>query len=130
MARYNRFVEELLDFLLIRLDETGFARLVVHEPKRMSAAYFEGGGGRAETRGATFTGCATCSQIPPGSLFASYVHINVEEWPCLHVRSLALPFAGDPDYRDGWRPDHAVFASGKLVHQDDDCQWPHQLPLP
>jgi hypothetical protein len=120
-------VEELLDFLLARLDKIGFARLVVHEPKRMYAAYIETGGGRVETRGLTFTGCATCSKMPSDADFASYGHINVEEWPCLRVRSLALGFADDPEYREWWRPQHAVFASGKLVHQDGDRQWPGQI---
>ncbi len=74
-----------------------------------------------------FTGCATCSQIPAGSVFPSYLHINVEAWPCLHVRSLALPLADDPDYRDGWQPEYTRYASGKLIHQDHDLRQPHQL---
>ncbi|MGI5206052.1 hypothetical protein ACQEU6_31330 [Spirillospora sp. CA-108201] len=39
MARFEQFVEELLDFLLTRLDEVGFERLVAHEPRRMAAGY-------------------------------------------------------------------------------------------
>ena len=39
VARFERFVEELLDFLLTRLDEAGFEQLVVHEPQRMVAAH-------------------------------------------------------------------------------------------
>ncbi|MET9245381.1 hypothetical protein [Nonomuraea sp. NPDC003709] len=167
MARYERFVEELLDFLLMRLDETGFAQLVAHEPRRMYAAYIESGGGRCETRGSGFTACATCSQIPSRVVvdsvtgvecllwkaidlaayreaaapyekrhgrthqlhtWGSYHDISVEAWPCLQVRSLALPFADDPDYRYGWRAQYAVFASGKLVHPDGERQWPWQLP--
>lgn len=120
MARFDRSVEELLNFLLTRLDKSGFERLVAHEPKRTAAAYFESGGGRAETRVAMFTGCATCSRVPPGSLFLSYHHINVEAWPCQQVRSLALPFADDPEFQDGWQPEYAFFASGKPVHQDHD----------
>lgn len=27
-----------------------------------------------------------------------------EAWPCLHVRLLALPYAGNPGYRKEWRP--------------------------
>ena len=122
MAGYDRFVEELLGFLLVRLGETGFARLVTHEPTRISAAYFQGGGGRAETRVARFTGCATCSQVPPGTLFPSYGGITIEAWPCLPVRSLVLPFADDPDYREWWKPEHALFASGKLVNPDGGPQ--------
>ena len=137
MAGNDRYVEELLNFLLERLDETGFAQLVAHEPKRMYAAYIFSGGGRVETRGASFTGCATCSQIPSRVLidpvtgaecvlwqaidlkayreaaapyeerhgrthqletWSGYQDIDVEAWPCPHVRSLALPFADDPDY--------------------------------
>jgi hypothetical protein len=112
------FVEELLDFLLTRLDEADFARLVAHEPQRMSAAYFQGGGGRAETRGLMFTGCAACSRIPPYTLFRSFGHINVPVWPCPPVRALTLRHADDPDYREEWRPEVAVFASGQLVHPD------------
>ncbi|NBE97254.1 hypothetical protein FE391_26150 [Nonomuraea sp. KC401] len=173
MDRYDRFVEELLDFLLIRLDETGFAQLVAHEPKRMIAGYSNGSyyvaGNRWGPQTAWFTGCATCSPIPsrvvvdPGTgaecvqwraidwkasregavpheqrhgrthqleTWGTYLEMNVEAWPCLHVRSLALPFADDPGYHDEWRPEYAVFASGKLCHPYDDCQWPHQLPPP
>ncbi|MEU7742126.1 hypothetical protein [Nonomuraea sp. NPDC049158] len=67
MYRYDRFVEELLDFLLMRLDETGFARLIAHEPKRMIAEYSNGNyyvaGDRWGSRTTWFTGCATCSPI-------------------------------------------------------------------
>ncbi|WP_284745994.1 hypothetical protein [Amycolatopsis sp. RTGN1] len=122
MPRYDHFVEELLGFLLARLDEPGFARLVTHEPQRMTAAYFEGGGGRAETRTVSFTGCVTCSQIPPCTLFRSHGHIDVPAWPCLPVRELALSFANAPYYRDEWRPEFTVVASGQLVHQPDQDQ--------
>jgi len=27
-----------------------------------------------------------------------------EEWPCEHLRLLALPFADHPDYDESWRP--------------------------
>jgi len=27
-----------------------------------------------------------------------------EEWPCEHLRLLALPYAQHPEYRDEWRP--------------------------
>ncbi|MGW2324301.1 hypothetical protein ACWC5C_00890 [Streptomyces sp. NPDC001700] len=118
MARYDRFVEELLAFLLTRIDEDGLVRLVAHEPRRMSAPYFEGGGGRAETRGVWFTGCTACSRIPPGTLFLGHGHIDVPAWPCLHVRALALRFAGDPGYRAEWRPEFALFASGRLIDQE------------
>ncbi|MFD7505737.1 hypothetical protein [Streptomyces sp. NPDC059850] len=117
MPRYDRFVEELLDFLLTRVDEDGLARLVAHEPRRMHAAYFEGGGGRAETRGMSFTGCTACSRIPPYTLFLDYGRIDVPAWPCEPVRELALRFADAPDYRTGWRPEGAVFASGRLIHE-------------
>ncbi|AEM85640.1 hypothetical protein [Streptomyces violaceusniger] len=118
MPRYDRFTEELLGFLLTRLDdESDLEHLVTHEPRRISAAYFEGGGGRAETRVMRFTGCAACSRIPPYTLFPSYGRITVPAWPCLPVRALALRFAGEPDYCDGWRPEVALFASGRLVHE-------------
>ncbi|MEV5720719.1 hypothetical protein AB0L41_43225 [Amycolatopsis mediterranei] len=122
MPRYERFVEELLGFLLARLDEPGFARLVAHEPKRMMAAYFEGAGGRAETRTASFTGCIKCSQIPPTTLFRSHGHIDAPAWPCMPVRELTLSFAEDPDYRDEWRPKFTLVASGQLLHQPDQDQ--------
>ncbi|MEU7743443.1 hypothetical protein [Nonomuraea sp. NPDC049158] len=101
MARFEPFVEELLDFLLTRLDEAGFERLVVHEPRRMCAPYIFSGGGRVEQRGMWFTGCRACSQIPRGGFGSD---INVEEWPCLHVRSLTLQFADDPNYGDSDTP--------------------------
>jgi len=115
VVRLDPFVEELLGFLLTRIDEKGFNHLVAHEPRGTAAPYLETGGGRAETRATYFTGCATCSRIPPGSLFTSYLHINIETWPCQSVRTLALPFANDPDYDPAWRPEFAVFASGKPV---------------
>lgn len=116
MARFEPFVEELLDFLLKRLDEAGFERLVVHEPRRMYAPYIFSGGGRVEQRGLGFTGCCACSQIPQGGFGSD---ITVEAWPCLHVRSLTLQFVDDPDYCQGWRPENALFASGRLIHPDD-----------
>ena len=122
MPRSDPVVEELLGFLLTRLDGASFESLATHEPKRMTAAYFEGGGGRAETRGIWFTGCVTCSQIPPGTLFRSHSHIDVPEWPCQPVREQTLHFADDPDYRDEWRPEFALFASGRLIHEDDHDQ--------
>jgi hypothetical protein len=114
---FDHFVEELLGFLLTRLDEVGFAWLVTHEPQRMGAAYFEGSGGRAETRGVRFTGCAACSRIPPRTLFPTHGDINVPAWPCPPVRELALRFADAPDYRDDWRPEFALVASGRLLHE-------------
>ncbi|GAA4226019.1 hypothetical protein GCM10022254_09550 [Actinomadura meridiana] len=30
--------------------------------------------------------------------------VRLEPAPCLTVRLLALPYAGHPEYRDGWRP--------------------------
>ncbi|HWO66263.1 MAG TPA: hypothetical protein VNO31_40145 [Umezawaea sp.] len=157
-------MEELLDFLLSRLDEAGFTGLVDHEPRRMYATFWLRDGGRSEERGTWFTGCATCSRIPsrvvvdpvtgaehvlwrvldmkawrevappheerlgpaPHKLEAwgSLLGLNIEEWPCRHVRLLTLPFADDPDFREWWRPQHAVFVSGKLVHQDGDREWP------
>ncbi|MEU0808220.1 hypothetical protein [Streptomyces sp. NPDC005970] len=120
MARFERFVEELLDFLLTRLDEAGFERLVAHEPERMFASHIFSDGGRCETRVVSFTGCRACSQITPGSL-------EVEAWPCLPVRTLALRFADDPDHAYGWRPEYAVFASGKLVRPVGDVEWPWGL---
>jgi hypothetical protein len=42
VARFDRFVEESLDVLLSRLDETGVERLADHEPKRIS--FYWGGG--------------------------------------------------------------------------------------
>ncbi|WP_067823495.1 hypothetical protein [Actinomadura kijaniata] len=127
MARFERFVEELLDFLLMRLDEEGFERLVVHEPQRMSAAHMFTGGGRCEVRVDRFTGCSACSRVPPGALFTSFLHTDVEAWPCPPVRSLALQFSDDSDYRYGWRPEYAVFASGKLVHPVGEIEWPWGL---
>ncbi|GAB3984409.1 hypothetical protein GCM10029978_094020 [Actinoallomurus acanthiterrae] len=119
MARFDRYVEELLDFLLTRLDEPGFDRLLVHEPRRMSAAYVETGGGRCETRGVFFTGCGTCSRIPPGTVFTGYPGIDVEDWPCTPVRSLMLRFADDPGYDEAWRPAYARLVSGRFVHEDE-----------
>ncbi|MEV6126900.1 hypothetical protein AB0M05_08800 [Streptomyces violaceusniger] len=31
--------------------------------------------------------------------------------------TLTLRFAGDPEYCDAWRPEVALFASGRLVHE-------------
>ena len=117
MPRYDPFVEEVLGFLLERVDEGGFGLLVAHEPRRKSAAYFEGGGGRAETRGVWFTGCTACSRIPPYTLFMGHGGVNVPAWPCVPVRELALRFAGDPDYCEGWRPEAALFASGRFIDE-------------
>ncbi|SEH01025.1 hypothetical protein SAMN05444920_118214 [Nonomuraea solani] len=112
MTRFEPYVEELLDFLLKRLDEAGFERLLVHEPRRMYAPYIFSGGGRVEQRGLMFTGCRTCSRIPEGGF-------NVEAWPCAHVLRLTLRFADDPGHHPGWRPENALFASGRLIHPDD-----------
>jgi hypothetical protein len=128
VPRFEPYAETLLGFLLSRLDEDGFASLVDHEPKRMPAWYFESGGGRAESRMVMFTGCVTCSRIDPGSEFASYFHINVERWPCLHVRRLALVFRDDPDYCQGWRPEWAVHVSGRPFCQEDSDPWPPVWP--
>jgi len=107
-------MEELLAFLLMRLDETGFEQLVAHEPKPMAAPYIETAGGRAEDRARYFTGCATCCQpLPPDSL-----HHYAEAWPCQAVRSLALPFADDPEYAEAWRPEYAMLASGEFIHPE------------
>ncbi|MFJ1886947.1 hypothetical protein [Streptomyces sp. NPDC088137] len=114
MARHALWVEDLLGFLLMRLDETGFEYLVAHEPRAMWAPYIETAGGRAEQRARSFTGCATCSRLPP-----DWLYYAAEEWPCQAVRSLALPFAGDPEYREAWRPEYARLASGKSIHHDD-----------
>ncbi|MDA2810271.1 hypothetical protein O4J56_06430 [Nocardiopsis sp. RSe5-2] len=117
MPRYDRLVEEFLDFLLTRMsEEEDLLFLITHEPRRMYAAYLETGGGRCETRGVDFTGCGVCSRIPPYTLFADYVHINVPAWPCPAVRALALRFADHADFRDNWRPESALFASGRPVH--------------
>jgi hypothetical protein len=128
VAVFSSFTEELLNFLLMRVDETGLELLVVHEPNRMSAGYLESGGGRCETRVASFTGCAACSHVAPGKLFPSYLGIDVEAWPCLRIRSMAQFYADDPDFAYGWGPDYAVLVSGMLVHQTADRRWPHQPP--
>lgn len=134
MPRFRPYEEELLDFLLTRLDEADdeadFACLVTHEPKQMMAAYMETGGGRCETRTTTFTGCTTCSVSTPAREFGHFAAIDIEAWPCGPVRLLALRFADDPDYRYWWKPEHADFVSGKLVHQEADRIWPWQLPRP
>lgn len=103
MASHDRDTEELLAFLLTRLDETGFASLVDHEPKRVAAGYIETAGGRAEQRARMLVVCVTCSRTSP--LFPRYYPLEgVAPWPCRHVRSLALRFAGDPEFQDWWRP--------------------------
>ncbi|MEV6592553.1 hypothetical protein [Streptomyces acidicola] len=119
MARHALWIEELLGFLLMRLDETGFEQLVAHEPKRMTAPYIETAGGRAESRAIYFTGCVTCCQLlPPDSLYYA------EAWPCQAVRSLALPFADDPEYAEAWRPENAMLASGKFIHPEQEVRHP------
>lgn len=172
MAGHDRSVDELLDFLLTRLDETRFPQLVAHEPKRMVASYNGGpywAGSRSGPQPAWFTGCVTCSPFPSRvvadpvtgaecvlwraidvkayreatapyeerhgrshqlEIWGDQLDIDVEAWPCAQVRSLALPFADDPDYRHEWRPQYAVFASGKLVHPDGERPWPRRLPPP
>ncbi|TDE28566.1 hypothetical protein [Actinomadura sp. 6K520] len=127
MARFEHLVEELLDFLMMRLDERDLERLVVHEPQRISAAYMFTEDGRCEVRVDRFTGCSACSQVPPEALFASPLHIDVEAWPCSPIRSLALAFFDDPDFRYWWRPEYAVFASGRLVHPVGEIEWPWGL---
>ncbi|MFI1098511.1 hypothetical protein [Streptomyces sp. NPDC020917] len=113
MGRHAPWVEELLGFLLTRVDETGFGHLMAHEPSAMSAPYIETAGGRAEQRALRFTGCATCSQLPPLRLY-----YRAEEWPCQAVRALALPFADDPEYREAWRPEYARRPSGEFLRPD------------
>lgn len=54
----------------------------------------ETAGGRAEQRGRSFTGCVPCSRLAP-----DWLYYAAEEWPCQAARSLALSFAGDPEYR-------------------------------
>ncbi|MET9217362.1 hypothetical protein ABZX65_01050 [Streptomyces sp. NPDC003300] len=75
-----------------------------------------------------FTGCVTCSRIEPGSLFTSFFRIDVEQWPCLHVRRLALAFRGDPDYCEGWLPEQALHVSGRLFRQESSEEWPPVRP--
>jgi hypothetical protein len=106
-------VDKLLAFLRVRLDEAGLARLAGHESERMCAAYIQPG--RGEVRAKMFTGCATCSREPD-----DYRRFYVEQWPCLQVRLLALPFTDDPDYREGWRPVRAVLAWEYPSRQDGD----------
>ncbi|WP_329361545.1 hypothetical protein OG896_01310 [Streptomyces sp. NBC_00669] len=128
MPSFEPYAEALLGFLLSRIDEDGFASLLDHEPKRMPAWYVERGGGRFESRMVMFTGCVTCSRIEPGSEFSSYVEIDVEQWPCLRVRRLALAFHDDPDYREEWRPELAMHVSGRRFCQEDGDQWPPVWP--
>ncbi|WP_255954507.1 hypothetical protein [Streptomyces odontomachi] len=109
MARHAPWIEELLGFLLMRLDEAGFERLVAHEPRTMPAPYIETAGGRAEQRALRFTGCTSCSRIPPHSLHSA------EEWPCRAVRAMALPFADDTGYCEAWRPEYTRSASGDFL---------------
>ena len=112
----HEWIEELLSFLLMRLDETGFEQLVAHEPKRMAAPYIETAEGRCEQRARYFTGCDTCCQLLPPDLLYYYA----EAWPCQAVRSLALPFADDPEYAEAWRPEYAMLASGKRIHPEQE----------
>lgn len=117
-ALFDRHIEELLTFLLVRIGEAEFEQLVIHEPKRMMASYIEHS--RSDIWGFMFTGCATCSRIPANAVFPSVPDINVESWPCMYVRSLCLPFADDPSYREWWRPEHIARPSGMPLHRDDD----------
>jgi hypothetical protein len=109
-------VEELLEFLFVRLDDDGFATLVAHEPRQMLAPYIETGGGRCEQRSAGFVGCVSCSEIISGG-YGDYQSINVEAWPCRPVRELAARYADAAEYNEGWRPEYAGFVSGKLLSE-------------
>lgn len=123
MRKFYGYQEAFLNFLLMRLDERDFATLVTHEPKTllthepkwMTAPYLETGGGRCETRSTDFAGCVSCSQV--GLLeCGGFLALDIAAWPCGYVRHLALKFADDPEFNEGWRPEYAGFVSGKLLH--------------
>jgi hypothetical protein len=131
MAGHHRSVDELLDFLLMRLDETRFAQLVAHEPKRMVASYNGGpywAGSRSGPQPAWFTGCVTCSPLPCRVVADPVTGAECVLWRAIDVKAYREATAPYPGYRDEWRPQYAVFASGKLVHPDGERQWPWQLP--
>lgn len=161
-------VEELLDFLLTRIDESGLTELVDHEPRRMYATYLCWSSGRGlEDRQVWFAGCATCSRLPSRvvvnpvtgaetvlwrvidvnawrdaapphegrhgptphkiDVWPDFSALDIATWPCRRVRLLALPFADDPHFWEGWRPEYALLVSGKLVRPDGELQWPWEL---
>jgi hypothetical protein len=51
-----------------------------------------------------------------GMVCLSYCHTRTpgeeQAWPCLTMRLLVLPYAGHPDYRDGWTP-RQVYRAGR-----------------
>ncbi|MFJ9849313.1 hypothetical protein [Streptomyces sp. NPDC101150] len=96
----HAWVDELIDFLLERLDDEGVAVLEGHLPRRVSVEYYRP---QANQLGAcaVLWGCEVCWTKP-----GEWRPCPEERWPCASVRALTLPFADDPDYRERWRPDH------------------------
>ncbi|MFC4010885.1 hypothetical protein ACFOY2_26905 [Nonomuraea purpurea] len=81
-------MEELLDFLLMRLDESGFAQLLAHEPRLMAVSYWDSTpGNRWGPHLVQFTGCATCSQIPPRVVVNPVTGAELVLWRVIDVRA-------------------------------------------
>ncbi|MES4901308.1 MULTISPECIES: hypothetical protein [unclassified Streptomyces] len=96
--------DELIDFLLERLDSTGMEELDGHEPLDLAVELFS-----HPPNGAPYAfvrGCRACTRDPVRHADGTLGHDEslVEPWPCPHVRALALRFADDPDYLESWRP--------------------------
>lgn len=122
--------DELMDFLLERLDSAGMEELDGHEPLGLAIDRDLPMPNWDPPYGFV-TGCGACSRepVPYGDGLLRCHESLIEPWPCPHVRSLAQPFAGDAGYRGPfsvsprhesrvrppcvdasarWRPDRAV----------------------
>ncbi|WP_330358832.1 hypothetical protein [Streptomyces chartreusis] len=96
--------DELIDFLLQRLDSAGMEELDGHEPLDFAVDYYH----PRPNVGHSFRflrGCGACSRdpIPYDNGTFGFRESLIESWPCLHVRSLALAFADDTHYQESWR---------------------------
>ncbi|MFF4950796.1 hypothetical protein [Streptomyces chattanoogensis] len=102
------WIDELIGFLLERLDDDGVAVLEAHLPTRVPVEWCKPVQGPRVTM---VWGCEACWQKPE-----EYRRTPGDRWPCATLRALARPFAQDRDYAGIWwipdHPDHADFWYG------------------
>jgi hypothetical protein len=96
-------VDELIEFLLLRLDDDQLDQLDEHQERRFPYTYMPRDR-PGEERLDHAHGCAACTQDPrehggPAGWGTDWI----EEWPCRHLCGLALPFSDDPEFRPQWR---------------------------